>query len=273
MVKPLVMGVLNVTPDSFFDGGRYLQTGAAIERGRAMAAEGADIIDIGGESTRPGAQPVPEDEELRRVLPVVASLAGTVRISIDTMKPAVAMAAIAEGASLLNDVGGALGPIAAEQSVGLVVMHRQGMPQDMQRAPHYDDVVGEVHAALAEGATAARSLGVGELYVDPGIGFGKTAAHNLALLAALSRLVAAGEPVLVGASRKSFLGVLAAPAGAAPRPPQDRLPGSLAVASWAMLAGAAIVRVHDVRATVQARELAGPRLCTLGPVAISGAGR
>lgn len=267
------MGVLNVTPDSFFDGGRYLQAEAAIERGRAMAAEGADIIDIGGESTRPGAEPVPEAEELRRVLPVVAGLAGTVRISIDTMKRAVAVAAIAEGASLLNDVGGALAPVAAEHGVGLVVMHRQGMPPDMQEAPHYEDVVAEVHAALAKDAAAARALGVVELYVDPGIGFGKTAAHNLALLAALGRLVAEGEPVLVGASRKRFLGVLAASAGAAPRPPQERLPGSLAVASWAMLAGAAIVRVHDVRATVQARELAGPRLGTLAPVAMSGVGR
>lgn len=273
MVKPLVMGVLNVTPDSFFDGGRYLEAEAAIERGRAMAAEGADIIDIGGESTRPGAEPVAENEELRRVLPVVAGLAGTVRISIDTMKPAVAIAAIAEGASLLNDVGGALAPVAAERGVGLVVMHRQGMPKDMQRAPHYDDVVGEVHAALAKAAAAARSLGVEELYIDPGIGFGKTGAHNLALLAALGRLVATGEPVLVGASRKRFLGLLAAPAGAPPWPPEDRLPGSLAVASWAMLAGAAIVRVHDVRATVQARELAGPRLGALVPAAVSGAAR
>lgn len=251
------MGVLNVTPDSFFDGGRYFDRAAALRHGRALVAEGADLVDVGGESTRPGADPVDEREELRRVLPVVAALAPLVRVSIDTMKPAVAAAAVAEGATLVNDVAGGLAEVAASTGAGLVVMHRQGTPKDMQAHPRYADVVVEVHAHLARAARAAREVGVQECYVDPGIGFGKTLTHNLALLRALPALVAAGEPVLIGTSRKSFLGRLASPSGSAPLPVEERLAGSLASAVWAMAAGARIVRVHDVAATVQAARLVG----------------
>lgn len=260
------MGVLNVTPDSFFDGGRYFDRTAAIARGQAMIDEGADLIDIGGESTRPGAQPVDEAEELRRVLPVVAHLARRVRVSIDTMKPAVAEAAIALGATLVNDVGGALAPVAAGHGVGLVVMHRQGLPKDMQIDPRYDDVVTEVHTWLGEAAVSARGLGVEEVYVDPGIGFGKSVEHNLSLLRALPELVATGDPVLIGTSRKGFLGRLAQRSGQALPEPAQRLPGSLATAVWAMAAGAAIVRVHDVAPTRHAATLvAETRLADLSP--------
>jgi len=251
------MGVLNVTPDSFFDGGRYFDRETAIRRGRELVAEGADIVDVGGESSRPGATPVDEAEELRRVLPVVAALAGEVRVSIDTAKPSVARAALGEGATLVNDVGGLLAPVAGAACAGLVVMHRKGSAADMQHDPRYEDVVAEVATFLAAAVAAARSAGVTEVYVDPGIGFGKTVSHNLALLKALPRLVAAGEPVLIGVSRKSFLGRIAARGGGEPLPAEDRLEASLAAAVWAMAAGAAIVRVHDVAATVAAARLVG----------------
>ena len=244
------MGVLNVTPDSFFDGGRYFDHEAAIAHGREMTAEGADIIDVGGESTRPGAEPVPEDEELRRVLPVVEALVGEVRVSIDTMKPAVAAAACQRGATLVNDVANHSARVAAEAGVGLIVVHMRGTPKIMQEDPRYDDVVGEVFGALDAAAADARQAGVREVYVDPGIGFGKTVQHNLQLLRSLPELVARGVPVLVGTSRKSFLGKLALPPG-------DRLEGSLATAVWAMVAGATIVRVHDVAVTVRAARLVG----------------
>lgn len=251
------MGVVNVTPDSFFDGGRYFDHGSAIARGREMIAEGAEIIDVGGESTRPGADPVPEEEELRRVLPVVEALADEVRVSIDTMKPTVAVAACRCGATLVNDVANHSAQAAAEAHAGLVVVHIRGTPKSMQHDPHYDDVVAEVFAALGVAAAEARHVGVTEVYVDPGIGFGKTVQHNLQLLRSLPELVARGVPVLVGTSRKSFLGRLAGPPGAEPLPPGDRLEGSLATAVWAMVAGAAIVRVHDVAETVQAARLVG----------------
>jgi len=249
-MKPLVMGVLNVTPDSFSDGGRYPDPEAAIAHGLAMAAEGADVVDVGGESTRPGAEPVDEAEERRRVLPVVEALAGRVRVSIDTRHRSVAEAAVEAGASLVNDVSASLHEVAAAAGVGWAAMHMRGEPRTMQRDPHYDDVVAEVRAFLVERADTARSAGVEEIWIDPGIGFGKNVEHNLRLLHDLGRLVATGYPVLVGASRKSFLGVLTAGA-----PVDDRLEASVAVATWAMAHGAAMVRVHDVAPTVQAARL------------------
>jgi dihydropteroate synthase len=256
------MGVLNVTPDSFFDGGRYLDHDAAIRRGRAMIAEGADLVDVGGESTRPGAPAVSEAEEVRRVMPVVAALAGDVRVSIDTTKPEVARAALSAGATMVNDVSSSLAAVAAEHGAGYVAMHRKGTPTDMQRDPQYGDVVAEVADFLGRRAAEAVGAGVREVYVDPGIGFGKTARHNLQLLNALPALVAAGTPVVIGTSRKSFLGHIAAggsPDAVIGDPPPlraaDRFEGSLASAVWAMAAGAAIVRVHDVAATAQAARL------------------
>lgn len=253
------MGVVNVTPDSFFDGGRYLDPDAAIAHGLELVSQGADVVDVGGESTRPGATPVGEAEELRRVLPVVEALAPHVRVSIDTTKAAVASAAIEAGASLVNDESSTLASLAAAAGVGLVVMHMQGTPRDMQRDPRYGDVVAEVHASLALAAASAREKGVDEVYVDPGIGFGKTTAHNLALLRSLPALVAAGEPVLVGTSRKSFIGRILAGEGRAPLPAEERLEGSLATAVHAAVSGASMVRVHDVRETVHAVRLVGER--------------
>jgi len=249
---PLVMGVLNVTPDSFSDGGRFADPGRAVTHGLALAAEGADVIDVGGESTRPGAGPVDEAEERRRVLPVVEALAPHVRVSIDTTKASVAAAALAAGATLVNDVSASLYEVAASAGAGWVAMHRRGDPRTMQVAPAYDDVVSEVRDFLEARAGAARAAGVAEVWIDPGIGFGKLAEHNLRLLRGLPTLVATGFPVLVGTSRKSFLGALAGGA-----PPDDRLAGSLATAVFALVSGAAMVRVHDVAATVQAARLVG----------------
>jgi dihydropteroate synthase len=249
-----VMGVLNVTPDSFSDGGRWTDPQAAVAHGLAMVAEGAEIVDVGGESTRPGADPVAEAEERRRVVPVVAALAPHVRVSVDTRTAGVAEAAIEEGATLVNDVSASLWPVvaAAGGGVGWVVMHMQGDPATMQADPRYDDVVAEVSSFLVRRADAARAAGVDEVWIDPGIGFGKTLQHNLVLLARLGDLVATGLPVLVGASRKGFLGALTGGAPAA-----DRLEGSLAVAVWAATAGVAMVRVHDVSASVDALRLVG----------------
>ena len=255
--RALVMGILNVTPDSFSDGGTWFEASAAIRRGLEMAAEGADIVDVGGESSRPGAVEVPVEEELRRVLPVVGALSPHVRVSVDTVKEAVAEAAVAAGATLINDVSASLWPVAARTGVGWVAMHRQGTPATMQDDPRYDDVVGEVCALLAERAAAAVEGGVHEVWIDPGIGFGKTIDHNLQLLAGLDTLVATGHPVLVGTSRKGFLGKLVAGPDGVPAPAADRLPGSLATATYALLHGADMVRVHDVAATVQAAVLVG----------------
>ncbi|MBW3549086.1 MAG: dihydropteroate synthase [Actinobacteria bacterium] len=246
------MGVLNVTPDSFSDGGRWTDPQRAVARGLEMAAEGAAVIDVGGESTRPGADPVDEAEECRRVVPVITALAPSVRVSVDTRKAAVAEAAIAAGATLVNDVSASLWPVAATAGVGWVAMHMRGEPRTMQRDVHYDDVVGEVRSFLLARAERARAAGVDEVWVDPGIGFGKTAVHNLRLLRHLGELVAAGHPVLVGASRKTFLGALLGGA-----PVDDRLEGSLAVAVWAATAGAAMVRAHDVAPTVEALRVVG----------------
>jgi dihydropteroate synthase len=254
------MGVINVTPDSFSDGGQLPDADAAVAHGRRLLAEGADWLDVGGESTRPGAAPVAEREELRRVLPVVEALAADgARVSIDTRKPAVARAAVAAGATLLNDVGAANGSIAAELGVAWAAMHAQGEPATMQDDPRYDDVVAEVVAELVSRADAARTAGVPEVWIDPGIGFGKTLAHNLALLAHLDELVATGYPVLVGTSRKGFLGqILGASDGVeGPAAVDDRLEGSLATATWAMTCGAAMVRAHDVRATAHAALVVG----------------
>ena len=251
-MRPLVMGVLNVTPDSFSDGGRWFDRDAAIAHGLEMVTEGADVVDVGGESTRPGAEPVDEAEELRRVVPVIEALVPHVRVSVDTRTRRVAEAALAAGATLLNDVTASLFEVAAAAGAGWVAMHMQGDPRTMQDDPRYDDVVAEVRDFLLERAGAARDAGVGEVWIDPGIGFGKNVEHNLALLAHLDALVDTGFPVLVGASRKRFLGVLTGVDD-----PADRLEGSLAAATWAMSAGAAMVRAHDVRATVEAARIVG----------------
>ncbi len=249
----LVMGVLNTTPDSFSDGGAFLRPDAAIARGRSMVAAGARIVDVGGESTRPGAAPVPDDEELQRVVPVVAALAddGDALISIDTRKPAVAAAALDAGAHLVNDVTGLRNPEMRElcggRRVAAVAMHMQGEPQTMQADPRYDDVVAEVERFLLAARAAALEAGVPGVVIDPGIGFGKTVEQNLALLAATRRLAGHGAPVLIGASRKSLIARLAD----APQP-GDRLPGTLALHLEAARRGAAIVRAHDVAAHVQA---------------------
>ena len=249
----LVMGVVNVTPDSFSDGGRWLDPGAAIAHGRSLFADGADVVDVGGESTRPGAEPVAEDEELRRVLPVVEGLAAHGRVSIDTRHAAVADAAVGAGATLVNDVSSSpeLWAVAAERGVGYAAMHMQGTPQTMQADPRYDDVVVEVRDFLVERASAASAAGVREVWIDPGIGFGKTADHNLSLLRHLGVLVETGFPVIVGTSRKKFLQRIIG-AGA-----DDVLEGSVATAVAAIAAGAAMVRVHDVKPTVQAARVVG----------------
>lgn len=251
------MGVLNVTPDSFYDGGRYLDHEAAIRRGKAMIAEGADLIDIGGESSRPGAEPVDAAEECRRVLPVIEALSSAARISVDTSKPEVARAAIKAGATMLNDISATLGSVAAEAGVGIVLMHMAGTPKTMQRSPAYDDVVEEVSAYLDAVAHEAAALGVEEIYVDPGIGFGKRIEDNLALLGALPRLVERGIPVLVGTSRKSMLGQIAVSGSASRLGVEERFEASLATAIWSMACGAAMVRVHDVKATVMGAMLVG----------------
>ena len=253
-----VMGILNVTPDSFYDGGRYGAREAANARGREMAANGVDIIDVGGESTRPGAAPVPEAEECKRVVPVIAALAAELEIpvSIDSRKPAVARAAVEAGAVLVNDIGGLRDPemvaAVAELGVPAVVMHMQGTPETMQRNPMYDEVVANVKAWLAERIAVAEEAGIkrDRLIVDPGIGFGKTLEHNLALIAQLGEFQGIAGGVLLGASRKSWLEALA---GAAL---EERLAGSLAAAVAGALASADIVRVHDVAATRQAIEVA-----------------
>jgi dihydropteroate synthase len=255
--RALVMGILNVTPDSFSDGGRWLEPDRAVARGLEMIGEGADIVDVGGESTRPGASAVPAEEELRRVLPVVEALSPHVRVSIDTSKASVAEAAVGAGATLVNDVSASLWPVAARCGVGWVAMHRQGTPATMQEDPRYDDVVAEVRDLLADRAARAAAAGVREIWIDPGIGFGKTVDHNLELLTGLDALVATGYPVLVGTSRKGFLGVIGAGPDGVPVPADQRLPGSLATATYALHRGAGMVRVHDVAATVQAALLVG----------------
>jgi dihydropteroate synthase len=256
--RPLVMGVLNVTPDSFSDGGRFAAHDAAIEQGLRMAAEGAALIDVGGESTRPGAEPIGVQEELRRILPVIERLhrATTAIISVDTSKPEVMAAAAAAGAGFINDVRALREPgaleAAAASGCGLCLMHMQGDPRTMQAAPSYRDVVAEVREFLTGRVAACRGAGIDPLRisVDPGFGFGKTLEHNLTLLRHLPELVADGVPVLVGLSRKSTVGKLTG------RGPDERVPGSIALAVIAALKGARIIRAHDVGPTVDALKVA-----------------
>jgi dihydropteroate synthase len=246
------MGILNVTPDSFSDGGRYLDPDAAIAHGLAMVAGGAAVIDVGGESTRPGAAPVDEAEERRRVLPVLSALAPHVRLSIDTRHASVAEAAIAAGATLVNDVSASLFEVAAAHGVGWIAMHMRGEPSTMQDDPRYDDVVAEVREYLVARAEEARAAGVDEVWIDPGFGFGKTVEHNLALLHRLGELAGTGFPVVAGTSRKGFLGALTGGA-----PVDDRLEASLATAVVAAANGASMVRVHDVAHHVRAMRIVG----------------
>jgi dihydropteroate synthase len=258
--RTLVMGIVNVTPDSFTDGGMYLTTDDAVRHGARLVDEGADVLDVGGESTRPGAEPVDVVEELRRVIPVIEGLTEmqqTTPISIDTRKPEVARAALEAGARIVNDVtasrDGAMLEAVADTDAGIVLMHMLGEPQTMQDDPRYDDVVAEVHEFLRERIEAAVFAGIAEerVCVDPGIGFGKNVEHNLALLRSVSALRLLGAAVMVGASRKRFIGVLT---GA--EDPADRLEGSLAAAVLAASLGADVVRVHDVAPTVRALRVA-----------------
>jgi dihydropteroate synthase len=255
---PAVMGILNVTPDSFSDGGRFAGRGRALEQAEAMARDGAAIIDVGGESTRPGAADVPEQEELDRVIPVIEAVAAAVDVpvSIDTSKPAVMRAAVAAGAAMINDIralreAGAL-RAAAELGVPVCLMHMQGQPRTMQQQPAYADVVSEVAEFLAGrvGACVAAGLAEDRIIVDPGFGFGKAARHNIELLANLRQLRSVGRPILVGLSRKATLGELTG------RDVGERVPASIAAAVIAVAEGAQFVRVHDVRETVDALRVA-----------------
>lgn len=255
---PVVMGVLNVTPDSFSDGGRFIAPDSALERARAMVQEGARIVDVGGESTRPNAQPVSEQAELDRVIPVIERIRRELDcvVSVDTMKPAVMRAACMAGAELINDVMAlrAPGALEAARDTGAAVclMHMQNQPQTMQLNPHYSDVIAEVRAFLSERIAASEAAGIarGKIVVDPGFGFGKKLEHNLALLANLTALRILACPLLVGVSRKSMFQQLLG------LPPDQRLMPSIAAAALAVFQGAAIVRAHDVKETVQAMNLA-----------------
>ncbi|HEX7464966.1 MAG TPA: dihydropteroate synthase [Actinomycetota bacterium] len=247
--RTLVMGILNVTPDSFSDGGRYLDRAAAIEHAARMVDDGADIVDVGGESTRPGSDPVPASEERDRVVPVVEALASSVSvpISIDTRKAEVARAALGAGATIVNDVSAGADPqmfdVAKGAGAGLVLMHMQGDPKSMQRAPRYDDVVAEVEEYLRGRIEAAESAGVPfeSICVDPGIGFGKNLEHNLSVLKRLDVLASLGRPVLVGPSRKRFIGTIL------DLPEDDRAEGTAGAVAWSVAHGANVVRVHDVK--------------------------
>ena len=252
------MGIVNVTPDSVSDGGRFLDASAAVAHGRELVAQGADILDIGGESTRPGATPVDEAEELRRVLPVIEALASEVRValSVDTMKPRVASVALQAGASIVNDIAAnrtdaAMARVVAQAGAGYVCMHMRGTPATMQERPEYGDVVGEVGDFFAAHLhwLAGQGVPAENVVLDPGIGFGKTPTHNLQLLASLPELTRNQRPLLVGVSRKSFI---TATTGV---PLERRLPGSLGAAVWAVSQGAQMLRVHDVEETVQAVRL------------------
>ena len=261
--RTLVMGILNVTPDSFSGDGLGEDTDAAVRQGHRMALEGADILDVGGQSTRPGAATVPVDEELRRVLPVIARLAapsgpGTA-ISVDTNQARVAEEALRAGAHIVNDISGlrddpAIADVVARYNAGLVIMHIQGTPRTMQITPHYDDLLGEVIAYLQAGIDKAVSAGVPKkhIWVDPGIGFGKTLQHNLELIKRLRELETLGCPILIGTSRKGFIGRILAPLnnGEAP-PPQERVAGTGATLAISIANGANLVRVHDVAPAVQ----------------------
>jgi dihydropteroate synthase len=258
-VRPAIMGVLNVTPDSFSDGGAFLAPEAALAHARAMVAEGAHLLDVGGESTRPGADPVGPEEELRRVMPVVEALAseGAIPVSIDTSKAVVARAAVAAGASFVNDVTAfrgdpAMAAAVAEAGADVCLLHMQGEPRTMQENPRYDDVVAEVKAFLEERLEFAVREGIAEerVWLDPGIGFGKTLDHNLELLRRLGEIVALGRPVVIGASRKRFIGTLTG------RAELDRAAGTIAANVLAFERGAHMFRVHDVTATRDALAVA-----------------
>ena len=249
--RPLIMGILNVTPDSFSDGGTFYDTETACRRAMEMAEEGADIIDIGGESTRPGAQRIGPDEETSRILPVIETLAAKIPVpmSVDTRRAAVARRALEAGCRMVNDVSACGDPemsvVVAEHGVPIVLMHMKGEPESMQRDPHYEDVVSEVRSFLAERAKIVKRSGLEDdmIVLDPGIGFGKRFRDNLDLIRSIAALEALGHPVMIGASRKRFLGELL---GAEPR---GRLSGSLAVAAWCFESGVDLVRVHDVKET------------------------
>jgi len=252
---PLVMGVLNVTPDSFSDGGKFASSEAAIEHARAMARDGAAILDIGGESTRPGSQAVEADEQIRRILPVIKAIAGRVDVmlSVDTTRAAVAEAALDAGCYLVNDISGGrddegMLPLVARRKAPIVLMHMQGTPATMQKAPVYTDVAGEVASFLRERVAAARALGIEaeRILIDPGIGFGKTMGHNLELIRRLGELKAVGRPIVAGVSRKGFIGTITGE-----EVPANRLFGTAASVAWCIMQGASIVRVHDVRPMVQ----------------------
>ena len=254
LAEPAVMGVLNVTPDSFSEGGHPVDPATAVARGRRLAAEGAAIVDVGGESTRPGAAPVPVAVEIDRVVPVIGRLAAdlAVPISVDTSKPEVMRAAVAAGAQMINDVRALTAPgaleAAAEAGAAVCLMHMQGEPATMQDDPSYGDVVAEVRDFLRARAAACVAAGIARerICIDPGIGFGKRVEHNLALLARLDELAGLGFPVLLGVSRKSLVGIITG------RPAGSRLAGSVAFAALAVARGAAIVRAHDVAATLDA---------------------
>jgi dihydropteroate synthase len=258
--RTLIMGIVNVTPDSFADGGRYLDPAAAVRHARALAAEGADLLDVGAESTRPGAAPVASAEERARLLPVLERLLDgpPCPVSVDTSKPDVAAAALALGAHMVNDVtalagGPALAELCAAHGAALALMHMRGTPRTMQADPRYDDLLGEVRTGLAVAVATAEAAGVApdSICVDPGIGFGKTVAHNLTLLRRLDAFRAIGKPILVGPSRKSFLGALLDQL-----PATERLEGTLAACVMAVAAGAHILRVHDVAAVRRAVRVA-----------------
>jgi dihydropteroate synthase len=261
--RPAVMGVLNVTPDSFSDGGEFLEVTAAVAQAERLAAEGADLIDVGGESTRPGSDPVPAEEELRRVLPVLEALAERVDapVSIDTYKSAVAREALAAGASFVNDISALrkdpeLAGVVGEADVEVCLMHMKGEPRTMQEAPTYVDVVSEVKSFLEQRLEFATGEGIAEarIWLDPGVGFGKTLDHNLELLRRLDEIVAIGRPVVVGASRKRFIGTLTG------RAERDRLAGTLAANVLAFERGATMFRVHDVAPTREALAVASATL-------------
>jgi len=256
--RTLVAGVVNVTPDSFSDGGHTFEPGAAIARARRLSAEGADLVDLGAESTRPGAVPVPADEQWRRLEPVLAALGGdpAIVVSVDTADASVAARALAAGARAINDVSALADPdmasVVARARAGIVLMHMQGTPATMQRAPRYGALVPEVRAFLEERGARARRAGIDDraIAIDPGIGFGKRLEHNLELLAHLNELTALDRPIWVGVSRKSFIGTLT------DRPLAERLEGGLAAAAIAVFQGAHVVRTHDVAATVSAVRVA-----------------
>lgn len=258
LAEPVVMGILNVTPDSFSDGGLYADVDAAVAHGLRLAEEGAAIVDVGGESTRPGSSPVSSHDEIERVVPVIERLARrlSVAISVDTTKPEVMRAAVAAGAVMINDVRALTQPgaleAAAETGAAVCLMHMQGEPRTMQAAPSYRDVVAEVRQFLDARVAACEAAGIARarICVDPGIGFGKSMDHNLALLARLDELAGPALPVLIGVSRKSMIGMITG------RPPAERLAGSVALAALGVARGAAIVRAHDVAATLDAVKVA-----------------